>query len=201
MASFGSGALTNEKAYALGKFARLALATANFDYNGRFCMSSAAAAANRSLGIDRGLPFPLRWLAETSVLAIVGSNPLVTMPPLARYLTAQQKHGQLLVIDPRATSLATQADLHLQPAPGTDVVIAYAILNVLIVERRIDEPYNRGAHARASPPSRRLAEREDPDRAERRTGVPAEDHSPRGSDAGRCAVRNRAHRPWRGTAA
>jgi len=54
-AVFGSGALTNEKAYALGKFARLALRTSRFDYNGRFCMSSAAAAVQRSLGVDRGL--------------------------------------------------------------------------------------------------------------------------------------------------
>ena len=56
---FGSGALTNEKAYLLGKFARVALGTANIDYNGRFCMSSAAAASNRAFGIDRGLPFPV----------------------------------------------------------------------------------------------------------------------------------------------
>ncbi|HET9690841.1 MAG TPA: nitrite reductase small subunit NirD, partial [Acidimicrobiales bacterium] len=56
---FGSGALTNEAAYLLGKFARLALRTPHIDYNGRFCMASAAAAANRSLGLDRGLPFPL----------------------------------------------------------------------------------------------------------------------------------------------
>jgi assimilatory nitrate reductase catalytic subunit len=56
---FGGGSLTNEKVYLLGKFARVALGTANIDYNGRFCMSSAAAAANRALGLDRGLPFPL----------------------------------------------------------------------------------------------------------------------------------------------
>ena len=42
---FGGGSLTNEKAYLLGKFARVALRTSNIDYNGRFCMSSAAAAA------------------------------------------------------------------------------------------------------------------------------------------------------------
>ena len=44
---FGGGSLTNEKAYLLGKFARVALGTANIDYNGRFCMSSAAAAATQ----------------------------------------------------------------------------------------------------------------------------------------------------------
>jgi assimilatory nitrate reductase catalytic subunit len=36
---FGGGGLTNEKAYMLGKFARLALRTSPIDYNGRFCMS------------------------------------------------------------------------------------------------------------------------------------------------------------------
>jgi assimilatory nitrate reductase catalytic subunit len=41
VAVFGGGGLTNEKAYQLGKFARVALGTANIDYNGRFCMSSA----------------------------------------------------------------------------------------------------------------------------------------------------------------
>ena len=56
---FGGGGLTNEKAYQLGKFARVVLGTRHIDYNGRFCMSSAAAAGNRAFGIDRGLPFPV----------------------------------------------------------------------------------------------------------------------------------------------
>ena len=72
---FGGGSLTNEKAYLLGKFARVALGTANIDYNGRFCMSSAAAAATRAFGIDRGLPFPLEDIAKASVVLLVGANP------------------------------------------------------------------------------------------------------------------------------
>lgn len=174
VAVFGSGALINEKAYALGKFARLALETANFDYNGRFCMSSAAAAANRSLGLDRGLPFPLRWIAEAGALLIAGGNPLDTMPPLERYLGAQRTQGQSIVIDPRATPTAVRATVHLQTAPGTDVILAYALLNVLIAERRIDSAYI-AARTRDFASVRRLAEREDPERAERRTGVPADD--------------------------
>src|SRR4029078_5699214 len=42
---FGGGSLTNEKAYLLGKFARVALRTSHIDYNGRFCMSRAASDA------------------------------------------------------------------------------------------------------------------------------------------------------------
>jgi assimilatory nitrate reductase catalytic subunit len=172
--AFGSGALTNEKAYAFGKFARLALGTANFDYNGRFCMSSAAAAANRSLGIDRGLPFPLSWIGETDVLMIVGGNPPVTMPPLQRYLDAQRRSGRSIVVDLRTTALAARASLHLQPAPGTDVILAHALLNVLIAEHRLDDAYV-AARTEGFAAVRRIAAREDPDRAERRTGVPADD--------------------------
>ena len=174
VASFGSGALTNEKAYAFGKFSRLALGTANFDYNGRFCMSSAAAAANRSFGIDRGLPFPLAWFGTADMLFIAGGNPLDTMPPLERLIVAQRRAGTSIVVDPRRTPFAEGATLHLQAAPGTDSILAYALLHVLIVERRIDVSY---IHARTAGFSdvRRNAELEHPERAERRTGVPADD--------------------------
>jgi assimilatory nitrate reductase catalytic subunit len=61
---FGGGSLTNEKTYLLGKFARVGLRTSNIDYNGRFCMSSAAGAAIKALGVDRGLPFPVEDIAR-----------------------------------------------------------------------------------------------------------------------------------------
>jgi assimilatory nitrate reductase catalytic subunit len=174
VASYGSGALTNEKAYALGKFARLVLQTANFDYNGRYCMSSAAAAANRSIGIDRGLPFPLSWLGEADAILLAGGNPLETMPPLERYLAAQRARGLSIVIDPRKTTFASRASLHLQAAPGTDAILAHSLLHVLIAERWIDDAYI-AKRTRGFNDLRRLAEREDPERAEVRTGVPADD--------------------------
>src|SRR3954449_2879829 len=67
---FGGGGLTNEKAYLLGKFARVVLRTANIDYNGRFCMSSAAAAGIKAFGIDRGLPFPLADLPQARAILL-----------------------------------------------------------------------------------------------------------------------------------
>lgn len=72
VAVLGGGGLTNEKAYQLGKFARVALRTKNIDYNGRYCMSSAAAASNRAFGIDRGLPFPLADLGHADAVFIAG---------------------------------------------------------------------------------------------------------------------------------
>ena len=109
VAVFGGGGLTNEKAYALGKFARVALRTSNIDYNGRFCMSSAAAAGARAFGIDRGLPFPLPDLAAAETILLVGSNVAETMPPFTRWLADQQDNGgALIVVDPRQTP--TSAD-------------------------------------------------------------------------------------------
>ncbi|MBM0228553.1 MULTISPECIES: molybdopterin oxidoreductase family protein [Micromonospora] len=142
VAVFGGGGLTNEKAYALGKFARVALRTRHIDYNGRWCMSSAAAAGIRAFGVDRGLPFPLEDLARAETLLLVGANPAETMPPLLRHLTDQrQRGGRLIVIDPRVTATARQADLHLQPLPGTDLAVANALLHIALTEGWLDREY------------------------------------------------------------
>lgn len=138
----GSGALTNEKAYLLGKFARVAVGTPHIDYNGRFCMSSAAAASLRAFGIDRGLPFPLEDLARAEVVLLAGSNPAETMPPLVRYFEDQRAHGgQLIVTDPRESASALAATLHLRLAPGTDAALANGLLHVLIQEDLVDHEY------------------------------------------------------------
>ena len=111
--------MTNEKAYLLGKFARVALRTSNIDYNGRFCMSSAAAAATRAFGLDRGLPFPLEDIPHTNVVLLVGSNVAETMPPLMQYLSALRVNGgKLLVIDPRRSPTAEWASPTCACAPA-----------------------------------------------------------------------------------
>ncbi|WP_371796264.1 molybdopterin oxidoreductase family protein [Streptomyces sp. NBC_01718] len=141
---FGGGGLTNEKAYALGKFARVVLSTSQIDYNGRFCMSSAAAAHQRAFGLDRGLPFPLEDIARTGCVILVGSNLAETMPPALRFLTELRRNGgRLIVIDPRRTRTAEQADLHLAPRPGTDLALALGMLHLVVAAGRVDEEFVR----------------------------------------------------------
>ncbi|ULR50475.1 molybdopterin oxidoreductase family protein [Streptomyces deccanensis] len=141
---FGGGGLTNEKAYLLGKFARIVLGTSQIDYNGRFCMSSAAAAGTKAFGLDRGLPFPLEDIPRTGCVILVGSNLAETMPPALRYLTELKENGgTLIVIDPRRTRTAEQADLHLSPRPGTDLALALGLLHLIVAEGRVDEEYIR----------------------------------------------------------
>ena len=111
VAVFGGGGLTNEKAYQLGKFARVALGTSQIDYNGRWCMSSAASAGNQAFGVDRGLPFPLADIERTDVLVLVGSNLAETMPPAARHLDRlRERGGKVVVIDPCLLYTSDAAD-------------------------------------------------------------------------------------------
>ncbi|MEV7969930.1 molybdopterin-dependent oxidoreductase [Sphaerisporangium sp. NPDC088356] len=166
VAVFGGGGLTNEKAYQLGKFARVALGTSHIDYNGRFCMSSAAAASNRAFGMDRGLPFPITDVAAAGAVMMVGGNVAETMPPFLRHL-----RNTLIVIDPRDTRTARQATLHLRVTPGTDLALALALLHIAITEGQADLDYI-AARTTGFEAVRESVASWWPERAERVTGVP-----------------------------
>lgn len=168
VAVLGGGGLTNEKAYLLGKFARIALGTSRIDYNGRFCMSSAAAASRAAFGVDRGLPFPVTDLRTADTILLAGANPAETMPPLMQHL----EHADLVVIDPRRTPTAARAALHLQPRPGTDVPLALGLLHCAVVDGLLDDEYLRD-RTDGFPRAWRRAAQWWPERTERVTGVPA----------------------------
>jgi assimilatory nitrate reductase catalytic subunit len=145
VAVFGGGGLTNEKAYQLGKFARLALRTSRIDYNGRFCMSSAAAAGNRAFGVDRGLPFPVEDLDAADTILMLGSNVAATMPPFLAHLVGARAAGGLVVVDPRRSQTARLtedgAGIHVQPAPGTDLVLLLGLTHIVIAENLHNTAY------------------------------------------------------------
>ncbi|OZM83685.1 molybdopterin oxidoreductase family protein [Pseudonocardia sp. MH-G8] len=174
VAVFGAGGLTNEKAYLLGKFARVALRTSQIDYNGRFCMSSAAAAGNRAFGLDRGMPFPVTDLDDAEVVLLAGANLAETMPPLMGHLSG----ARLVVVDPRRTPTAERAvasgGLHLQPVPGTDLVLALGLLHAAMADGHLDAEYLT-ERTTGFDEAWRLAAQWWPERAERVCGVPAAD--------------------------
>jgi assimilatory nitrate reductase catalytic subunit len=174
---FGGGGLTNEKAYQLGKFARLALGTSRIDYNGRFCMSSAAAAGNRAFGVDRGLPFPVTDLDGAAAILLLGSNVADTMPPFVQHLQGARDAGGLIVVDPRRSATAAfTADgggLHLQPVPGTDLVLLLGLAHVVLAENLANDTYINTRTTGFGAYRRSLASWW-PERVQSITGVPAE---------------------------
>lgn len=174
VAVFGGASLSNEKCYLLGKFARLALGTPHFDYNGRYCMSSAAAGAVRALGLDRGLNMPLADLALTDCLLLAGANPAECQATIMPYFQAvRRRGGDLIVIDPRRTVTARQATLHLAPRPGTDLALANGLLHVLIAEDLVDLAFVDRRTAGFEAVARAVAA-DTPERVAAVTGVPAE---------------------------
>src|SRR4029450_3830417 len=76
------------------------------------------------------------------LIILWGVNPSASGIHLVPYLKEARKRGAtLVVIDPRATSLARQADLHLAPHPGTDLPVALAVHRYLFEHGAADDEF------------------------------------------------------------
>ncbi|ODS56192.1 MAG: hypothetical protein ABS36_07220 [Acidobacteria bacterium SCN 69-37] len=85
--------------------------------------------------------------AAARLIVIWGSNPSTSGAHLIPYVQQAREQGaRLVVIDPRATPLARTADLYLPVRPGTDVVVALAVINELFTRGWADEAFL-AAHA------------------------------------------------------
>ena len=104
---------------------------------GNLCWPAGLEATRLTLGaIKHNVP----WDLENAKLIILwGKNPAETniqqMIPIEK---AQAKGAKLVVIDPRRTPSAEQADVHLQPKPGTDGILALAVAKIIVSYNRID---------------------------------------------------------------
>ncbi|MGI8405149.1 MAG: formate dehydrogenase subunit alpha [Thermomicrobiales bacterium] len=169
---YSGSSMTNEKCYAMGKFARVALQTRHIDYNGRLCMSSAAMAYAKAFGIDRA-PLPMTDIPEADAILVVGSNVAECFPIVMQWIwRARDKGAKLIVVDPRETPIARTADLWLPVKPGTDIALLNAMLRVIIHEGLADEEYLR-ARTNGWDEVRQTVEPFTPEMAEKLCGVPA----------------------------
>lgn len=173
VAVYSGSSMTNEKCYLMGKFARVGLGTRHIDYNGRLCMSSAAAAYARAFGLDRA-PLPMTDIPLAECLLVVGSNVAETFPIVMQWLWKARDNGaRLIVLDPRETATARTSDLWLPVRPGTDIVVLNAMLRQIVHDGVVDEEYVR-ARTTGWDEVRATVESYTPDLAERIAGVPAE---------------------------
>src|SRR6266496_368495 len=133
--------LTTEKAYLIGKFARMCLKTANIDYNGRLCMVSAGAANKKAFGIDRAAN-PLSDILKTEVVWISGANIAECAPITTNYVWQARENGaKIIVVDPRITPIARTCDLFLPVKPGRDIALFNGILHLMIENDWLDHDY------------------------------------------------------------
>ncbi len=171
IAIYGGASMITEKAYLLGKFARVAIGTKNIDYNGRLCMVSAGTAYKLAFGIDRS-PNPWADLPKTEVLFVIGANVAECAPIATSYIWQMKDNGgKLMVADPRATPISRKADLYLPVRPGTDLALLMGMLHVILREKLTDEQYL-AQHTTGWESVRPSVEEWDPQTAARVCGVP-----------------------------
>ena len=165
--------LTNEKSYLVGKFARLALQTANLDYNGRLCMVSAGAGNKKAYGIDRSSN---HWedITQAKVIFIIGTNIAECFPITTDYIWRARDNGaKIIYADPRMVPMARTADLFLPLRVGSDSALLMAMLHVLIRDRLIDEEFIRN-HTVGFEDAADAVSNATPEWAAEITGIPAE---------------------------
>jgi assimilatory nitrate reductase catalytic subunit len=173
VAVYGGASLTTEKAYLVGKFARVALGTRHVDYNGRLCMVSAGTAYKPAFGVDRSL-LPWSDIPKADVLLVIGANVGECAPITTSYIwRCRDRGGKLIVVDPRLTPIARNADLFLPVRPGTDLYLLMGLLHVVLRDglenRRFIEEHTVGFEEVAS-----ATRPYDPRTVAEHTGVPPE---------------------------
>ncbi|MEM0911676.1 MAG: nitrate reductase [Pseudomonadota bacterium] len=133
VAFYVSGQLLTEDYYVANKLMKGYIGSANIDTNSRLCMSSAVAAYKGAFGEDV-VPCDYSDLDCTEYLILVGSNAAWTHPVLFQRMQAAKSKNpsmKIVVIDPRRSDTADQADMHLPLAPGSDAAIFNGLLNHL----------------------------------------------------------------------
>ena len=172
VAVLSGASLTNEKAYLMGKFARLALGTRHIDYNGRLCMVAAGAANLKAFGIDRAAN-PWADIVSTDLVFVTGSNVSECSPITTDYIwRARDRGAKLIVVDPRLTPIARTADLYLPVRPGRDSALMNAILHAVIRLGGVDQDFVE-RHTTGFEDVRATVARYAPETVERLVGIPA----------------------------
>lgn len=164
--------LTNEKAYLMGKFARVAVRTANIDYNGRLCMVSAGAASKKILGVDRSAN-PWSDLLQARAILVAGANIGDCAPITTDYLWEARDNGaKIIVLDPRLTPISRTVDLYIPVRPGGDIGVFNGMLHIMIRRGWIDRQFI-AEHTTGFDEVERTVEKYTPEYASRIAGVPA----------------------------
>lgn len=141
VAFYVSGQLLTEDYYVANKLMKGFIGSGNIDTNSRLCMASAVAAHNRAFGEDI-VPCTYDDLDAADLILLVGSNTAWCHPVIWQRIEAARaaRGTKLVVIDPRRTETAEQADLHIPVDPDGDVALFNALLAAMHGGGLVDEP-------------------------------------------------------------
>jgi len=143
IAFYVSGQLLTEDYYVANKLMKGFIGSGNIDTNSRLCMSSSVAAHKRAFGSDT-VPGTYEDLEKADLLILTGSNLAWCHPVLfQRIMNAKKTRPEMkiVVIDPRRTLTADNADLHLPLAADSDVALFTGLLNHLAKSKNLNKTY------------------------------------------------------------
>ncbi len=140
VAWLGTGQITIEELALLGAFAKFGMGMIHGDGNTRQCMATSVVAYKQSFGFDAP-PYSYSDFEASDVLVFVGANPCIAHPIMWERVCRNKNSPQIIVIDPRKTETAMAATLHLPLTPKSDLVLFYAVANLLIQRGFLDHRF------------------------------------------------------------
>jgi formate dehydrogenase major subunit len=141
LAGFGSAKGSNEEAYLFQKLVRAGFGSNNVDHCTRLCHASSVAALLETIG-SGAVTASFNEARNSDVIIVIGAHPTSNHPVAATFLKNAVKRGaQLVIIDPRGSSLSRHASHSLQFTPGRDVALLNAMMHVIVSEDLYDKEY------------------------------------------------------------
>jgi anaerobic selenocysteine-containing dehydrogenase len=135
-----------------------------------------------ALMFGTGTTVPVPDVDRTDHLLMLGANPLasngslMTAPDMRGRLKAlRSRGGKLVVIDPRRSRTAREADEHHFIRPGTDAILLFALVNVLFEESLVEPQQTLAELTNGIETIAELAEPFTPEAAATATGIDADD--------------------------
>ncbi|MGJ7460223.1 formate dehydrogenase subunit alpha [Halomonas sp. MA07-2] len=141
LAGFGSAKCSNEEAWLFQKLVRVGFGSNHVDHCTRLCHASSVAALMECLG-SGAVTASFMQALQADVVILTGCNPAINHPVAATYFKQAARNGtKLIILDPRGQALDAYAWRSLRFAPGGDVALYNAMLNVIVSEGLYDTAY------------------------------------------------------------
>ncbi len=172
---YNSGQLFIEDYYTLSVVAHAGLGTKHVDGNTRLCTATASFALRETFGND-GNPASVTDYDVADCIAHFGHNVAATQT-VAWMRILDRRRGpnppKLVVVDPRRTDTAKEADVHLAPRVGTNVAVMNGLINLIIRQGNVDQDFIDN-HTVGFERLRDVVAKYPPERVEEITSIPAD---------------------------
>ena len=111
----------------------------NVDGNTRLCMATSVVAHKQSFGFDAP-PYTLNDFELSDTIFLIGANPVITHPIIWDRIR-KNNNKKVIVIDPRNSETARNADYYYGLRGKTDIYLFYGLANILIEKDYLDHAY------------------------------------------------------------